>query len=97
VAKESSKKADKALAAFASAISTPETRRLFDNNEISLERMINDEDADADASELPDDVRSFLNNLTSEEMRLLSSFQETLVNAGFVASSSDAPHTIAKF
>jgi hypothetical protein len=97
VAKDSSKKADRALAAFASAISTPETRRLFDNNEISLEKMIKDKDAGADADELPEEVRSFLNNLTSEEMRLLSNFQETLVNAGFVASPEEAAFTIAKF
>jgi hypothetical protein len=42
-------------------------------------------------------VRSFLNNLTSEEMRLLSRFGETLVNAGFVASPEEAAFTIAKF
>jgi hypothetical protein len=97
VAKGSTKQADRALAAFAGAISSPETRRLFDNNEISLEKMINDKDKDADAGDLPEEVRSFLNNLTSEEMRLLSSFEATLVNSGFVASPTDAAFTIAKF
>jgi hypothetical protein len=97
VAQGSSKHADRALAAFAAAISSPETRRLFENNEISLEKMIKDKDNGADADALPQEVRSFLNNLTSEEMRLLSRFEETLVNGGFVASPTDAAFTIAKF
>ena len=97
MAEGSSKRADRALAAFAAAISSPETRRLFENNEISLGKMIKDKDDKADADDLPESVRSFLNNLTSEEMRLLSRFEETLVNAGFVASPTDAAFTIAKF
>jgi hypothetical protein len=98
VAKEgSSKRADRALAAFASAISIPETRRLFENNEVSLEKMIKDQDGGADAGDLPESVRSFLNNLTSEEMRLLARLQETLTDAGFVAEPRDAAFTIAKF
>ena len=97
MAEGSSKRADRALAAFAAAISSPETRRLFENNEISLGKMIKDKDDEADADDLPESVRSFLNNLTSEEMRLLSRFEETLVNAGFVASPTDAAFTIAKF
>jgi hypothetical protein len=97
VEKGSSKRADRALAAFAGAISSPENRRLFENNEVSLEKMIKDKDGEADADDLPESVRSFLNNLTGEEMRLLSRFEETLVNAGFVASPTDAAFTIAKF
>ena len=95
--KGSSKRADRALAAFAAAISSPEIRRLFENNEVSLEKMIKDKDGEADADDLPESVRSFLNNLTGEEMRLLSRFEETLVNAGFVASPTEAAFTIAKF
>jgi hypothetical protein len=97
VEKGSSKRADRALAAFAGAISSPENRRLFENNEVSLEKMIKDKDGEADADDLPESVRSFLNNLTGEEMRLLSRFEETLVNAGFVASPTEAAFTIAKF
>jgi malate synthase len=97
VEKGSSKRADRALAAFAAAISSPEIRRLFENNEVSLDKMIKDKDGEADAGDLPESVRSFLNNLTSEEMRLLSRFGETLVNAGFVASPTEAAFTIAKF
>jgi hypothetical protein len=97
VERGSSKRADRALAAFAAAISSPENRRLFENNEVSLEKMIKDKDGEADADDLPESVRSFLNNLTGEEMRLLSRFEETLDNAGFVASPEDAAFTIAKF
>jgi hypothetical protein len=97
MAEQSVKRADRALSAFAGAISSPETRRLFENNEISLEKMIKDKDDKADASDLPEPVRSFLNNLTSEEMRLLSRFEQTLIGAGFVASPEDAAFTLAKF
>ena len=37
--KGSSKRADRALAAFAAAISSPENRRLFENNEVSLDKI----------------------------------------------------------
>jgi hypothetical protein len=94
---DSSKKADRALAAFAQAISKPENRRLFENNELTLEDMINEKDNEAHADDLPESVRSFLNNLTNDEMRLLSRFQDTMVNAGFVASPTEAAFTIAKF
>lgn len=91
----SSERADRALEAFASAITRPETRRLFENNQVSLEQMISDGGADAD--DLPASVRAFLDNLSSEEMRLLARMNETLVNAGFVASPQQAAFTIAKF
>jgi len=96
VAKEhGSKGADKALAAFAQAIAAPETRRLFENNEVTLDHMIRDRGADP--ADLPAEVRTFLNNLTSEEMRLLARMQETFVNAGFVADPTQSAFTLAKF
>jgi hypothetical protein len=94
---DNSNRADRALAAFAGAIASPETRRLFEKNEVPLAKMIKDEDADADADDLPKSVRDFLNNLNGEEMRLLSRMQETFVDAGFVASPEQSAFTIAKF
>jgi hypothetical protein len=94
---DNSNRADRALAAFAGAIASPETRRLFENNEVSLEKMIKDKDEGAKADDLPPTVRDFLNNLNGEEMRLLSRMQDTFVDAGFVCSPEQSAFTIAKF
>jgi hypothetical protein len=91
---QSSDRAEQALAAFAEAITRPETRRLFENNEVSLEDMIKEQGADA--GDLPDNVRSFLNDLSSEEMRLLSTLHATLVEGGF-ADPAQSAYTLAKF
>jgi hypothetical protein len=97
--REKSDKGMRALAAFAQAIGSPETRRAFEKNERTLEQILREKDASAD--DLPGSVRAFLDDLSAEEMRLLAHFQATMVEAGFyeeVASDElQSVWTLAKF
>lgn len=96
---ESSDKGMRALAAFADAIGSPETRRAFEKNERSLDAILRDKGASAD--DLPPSVRAFLDDLSAEEMRLLAHFQATMVEAGYYDDVADdefqSTWTLAKF
>jgi hypothetical protein len=73
-------KALSALAAFAEAIQKPEIRRAFENNELTLAKLLKDEGASV--NDLPKRLRSFLDDLSPEEMRVLAHLQTELLAAG---------------
>jgi hypothetical protein len=87
-----------ALGVFADAIQSAETRQKFvENFDRTLKEVL--EDKGAKKEDLPQEVRTFLNGLSLDQLDLLAELQATMVKAGLYDTidepAKDAHHGVA--
>jgi hypothetical protein len=85
-----------AVAAFAKAIKDPNKRRRFANDEITLEALLQQENASLTANDMPDSVQNFVGGLDESELTLLANLQVALEDAPLTETVAPS-FTLGKF
>jgi hypothetical protein len=86
-------KAD-ALAAFATAIASPQTRQQLADNQMTVDQAI--QGAGGNPGHLDSNVKTFLGERSKAELDLLSGMQATMTQAG-LSDKTTSERTLAKF
>jgi hypothetical protein len=85
-----------AVAAFAKAIKNPSKRRKFANDQITLQALLQEQDASLTLDDMPASVQQFVGGLSEPELALLANLQVALED-GALTETVGASFTLGKF